>query len=75
MNVKKFTIQEMAEECGVSRRTMIRDLMELSELGVPLYSEAGPNGGYRVLREKSATTYQLYRTRGNCFVLCLPIIT
>ncbi|QTB24429.1 YafY family transcriptional regulator [Lysinibacillus sphaericus] len=49
---KKFTIQEMAEECGVSRRTMIRDLMELSELGVPLYSEAGPNGGYRVLREK-----------------------
>ncbi|MEY9976314.1 helix-turn-helix transcriptional regulator [Lysinibacillus sp. RC79] len=49
---KKFTIQEMAEECGVSRRTMIRDLMELSELGVPLYSETGPNGGYRVLREK-----------------------
>ncbi|KOS62958.1 YafY family transcriptional regulator [Lysinibacillus agricola] len=49
---KKFTIQEMADECGVSRRTMIRDLMELSELGVPLYSETGPNGGYRVLREK-----------------------
>ena len=49
---KKFTIQEMADECGVSRRTMIRDLMELSELGVPLYSEAGPTGGYRVLREK-----------------------
>ncbi|MGN4447592.1 helix-turn-helix transcriptional regulator [Bacillus cereus group sp. MYBK79-1] len=49
---KKFTIQEMADECGVSRRTMIRDLMELSELGVPLYSEAGPRGGYRVLSEK-----------------------
>lgn len=48
----KFTIQEMADECGVSRRTMIRDLMELSELGVPLYSETGPRGGYRVLREK-----------------------
>ncbi|MGA3677293.1 helix-turn-helix transcriptional regulator [Lysinibacillus agricola] len=49
---KKFTIQEMAEECGVSRRTMIRDLMELSELGVPLYSETGHSGGYRVLHEK-----------------------
>jgi predicted DNA-binding transcriptional regulator YafY len=49
---KKFTIQELADECGVSRRTMIRDLMELSELGVPLYSEAGSKGGYRVLREK-----------------------
>lgn len=49
---KKFTIQELAEECGVSRRTMIRDLMELGELGVPLYSEPGSKGGYRVLREK-----------------------
>lgn len=49
---KKFTIQELADECGVSRRTMIRDLMELSELGVPLYSQTGPGGGYRVLREK-----------------------
>ncbi|WP_028544595.1 helix-turn-helix transcriptional regulator [Paenibacillus taiwanensis] len=49
---KQFTIQEMADECGVSRRTMMRDLMELGELGVPFYSQAGPGGGYRVLREK-----------------------
>ncbi|OAB36851.1 hypothetical protein PMSD_11120 [Paenibacillus macquariensis subsp. defensor] len=49
---KKFTIQEMADECGVSRRTMIRDLMDLSELGVPLYSQVGSGGGYRILREK-----------------------
>lgn len=49
---KTFTIQELADECKVSRRTMIRDLMELSELGVPLYSQPGPGGGYRVLRDK-----------------------
>ncbi|WP_338553194.1 YafY family protein [Paenibacillus sp. KS-LC4] len=49
---KQFTIQELSEELGVSRRTMIRDLMELSELGVPLYSQVGPGGGYRILREK-----------------------
>lgn len=49
---KKFTIGELAAELGVSRRTMIRDLMELCELGVPLYSEVGAAGGYRVLREK-----------------------
>ncbi|WP_284643499.1 helix-turn-helix transcriptional regulator [Paenibacillus silviterrae] len=49
---KRFTVQELADECGVSRRTMLRDLMELSELGVPLYSEVGVGGGYRVLREK-----------------------
>ncbi|MBY0205883.1 YafY family transcriptional regulator [Paenibacillus polysaccharolyticus] len=49
---RTFTVQELADECGVSRRTMIRDLAELSELGIPLYSEVGPHGGYRVLREK-----------------------
>jgi predicted DNA-binding transcriptional regulator YafY len=27
-------------------------LQELSELGVPLYSEVGPNGGYQVVRER-----------------------
>lgn len=30
----------------------MRDLQELSELGVPLYSEVGPHGGYRVLKER-----------------------
>jgi len=49
---KTFTIRQMAEACGVSRRTMIRDLMELGELGVPLYAEPGAAGGYRVLRER-----------------------
>ncbi|MDP9699151.1 putative DNA-binding transcriptional regulator YafY [Paenibacillus intestini] len=49
---RTFTVQELADECGVSRRTMIRDLAELSGLGIPLYSEVGPHGGYRVLREK-----------------------
>ena len=31
---------------------MLRDLQTLSELGVPLYSETGPHGGYQVLRER-----------------------
>lgn len=31
---RTFTVQELADECGVSRRTMIRDLAELSELGI-----------------------------------------
>ncbi|HET7657279.1 MAG TPA: HTH domain-containing protein, partial [Bacillales bacterium] len=35
---RKFTVKELAEEFGVSERTMLRDLQELSALGVPLYS-------------------------------------
>ena len=49
---RKFTVKELAEEFGVSNRTMLRDLQELSELGVPLYSEVGPHGGYQVLKER-----------------------
>ena len=48
----KFTVQELADQFCVSRRTMLRDLQELSGMGVPLYAEPGPHGGYQVLRER-----------------------
>lgn len=49
---RKFTAREVAEEFKVSIRTIQRDLIELSELGVPLYSEVGSAGGYSVLNER-----------------------
>jgi len=49
---RKFTVRELADQFEVSTRTILRDLQELSELGVPLYSEVGPHGGYQVLRER-----------------------
>lgn len=50
--MRKFTVKELAQQFGVSSRTILRDLQELSELGVPLYSEVGPHGGYQVVRER-----------------------
>ncbi|WP_037465591.1 helix-turn-helix transcriptional regulator [Shimazuella kribbensis] len=50
--MRKFTVQELAYEFNVSTRTILRDLQELSELGVPLYSEVGRHGGYQVLNER-----------------------
>jgi len=49
---RRFTVKELANEFNVSTRTILRDLQELSELGVPLYSEVGPHGGYRLLQER-----------------------
>ncbi|GGA23992.1 helix-turn-helix transcriptional regulator [Paenibacillus physcomitrellae] len=49
---RHFTVKELANEFGVSSRTILRDLQELGELGVPLYSEVGPHGGYRLLNER-----------------------
>jgi predicted DNA-binding transcriptional regulator YafY len=45
-----FTAAELAEEFGVSRRTMQRDLAALSGMGVPLRSTPGPGGGYSLPR-------------------------
>jgi predicted DNA-binding transcriptional regulator YafY len=46
----RFTAAELAEEFGVSRRTMLRDLGAISAMGVPLRSTPGPGGGYSLPR-------------------------
>lgn len=46
----RFTAGELAGEFGVSRRTMLRDLGALSEMGVPLRATPGPGGGYSLPR-------------------------
>lgn len=53
VNKKKFfNAKELADEFGVSTRTIMRDMQELSALGVPFYSEVGPHGGYKMLNER-----------------------
>lgn len=49
---RNFTAQDVADEFQVSVRTAHRYLMEISELGVPMYTEQGRNGGYRALKNR-----------------------
>jgi predicted DNA-binding transcriptional regulator YafY len=50
INAKKsFTVPELAEEFGLSTRTITRDLQELSALGIPIYSVQGRGGGSNLL--------------------------
>lgn len=53
INAKRsFTVRELADEFGLSPRTITRDLQELSEVGFPIYSVQGRGGGYRLLHER-----------------------
>lgn len=53
VNTKRsFTAQDVAYEFNISVRTAHRYLMELSDLGVPLYTNQGRNGGYRTLKNR-----------------------
>ncbi|MCG5217290.1 WYL domain-containing protein [Streptosporangium soli] len=45
----RLTAQQLADELGVSVRTVYRDVESLSSAGVPLYGEAGHAGGYRLV--------------------------
>lgn len=46
---REFTAGELAQKFSVSHRTIVRDLDQLSVIGVPLYTVQGKGGGYRVL--------------------------
>ncbi|CAM4207377.1 YafY family protein [Nocardia ninae] len=46
---ERMTAEQLARELEVSVRTIYRDVESLSLAGIPLYGEAGHDGGYRLV--------------------------
>ena len=46
---KSISARELAEQLGVSRRTIYRDIDTLSLAGIPIYTEQGKGGGISLL--------------------------
>lgn len=53
------TIGDLADQMGVSRRTLLRDLAALRERGLPITGEAGPGGGVRLEGDRGLAAVHL----------------
>lgn len=44
-----FTLQDLMHEFQISKRTALRDIVSLEEIGAPIYAKYGRYGGYHLL--------------------------
>jgi predicted DNA-binding transcriptional regulator YafY len=65
------TSQQIANHFEISRRTVLRDVQALSEMGVPVISQEGPGGGYSLPANYSPEPLPL--TGNEAFLLLLSL--
>lgn len=70
-----FNLSDLMEEFKISRRTALRDIQEMEMLGVPIYSETGKHGGYRIIRERNLTKLHLTNEESNALLFALTSIS
>jgi predicted DNA-binding transcriptional regulator YafY len=68
-----FTTAELAQELGVSLRTVQRDLATLRDLGVPIEGERGRGGGTRLHHGWSLGRVHLNESEALAMLLCLAV--
>ncbi|MFJ8572076.1 helix-turn-helix transcriptional regulator [[Kitasatospora] papulosa] len=67
-------VARLADEFGVSPRTIERDIASLQLAGVPIYAEHGATGGYAILREYSLPPLNLSATESLAVLAGLALL-
>src|SRR5512142_740584 len=68
---RPHTSEAIAGRFEISRRTVLRDVQALSEMGVPVIAREGPGGGYTLPADYR--TQPLPLTRNEAFLLLLAL--
>lgn len=68
------TAASLAEKLEVSRRTILRDMNALSEMGVPLYAVSGPQGGYRLMEGYRMPPLQMTSQEAMAILFALQLL-
>lgn len=48
-NKRNFNLKNLMDRYNISKSTALRDVQSLEEIGVPIFSELGRNGSYKIL--------------------------
>jgi predicted DNA-binding transcriptional regulator YafY len=68
---KPQTSEQLARRFEISRRTVLRDMQALSEMGVPVIAREGPGGGYALMEDYRIEPLPL--TGNEAFLLLLAL--
>lgn len=72
---RQETAASLADKLEVSRRTILRDIQSLTELGVPVYALNGIKGGYRLMEGYTLPPLQLDTNEALTLLLALDSMT
>ena len=72
-NKKSTTATGLAKVFEVSTRTIYRDIDTLSTMGIPIYTEAGRNGGIHLLSNFTLNKVLLSKEEQNSLLLAMSL--